>query len=143
MATKEIEDVKRVLFGSNTFENFTNIFDINNNIPLQIKIADIPLITLSIPLVQNKWVKIVEMNKSNSPEILVEEDEVKNSVLISYGRIVVLNAVKTDEITVEIKEFDLKPLGFEIYLSGGTLFIGTNKFSRNKFIGVNTVFKLG
>jgi len=143
MATKKIYDVKKVEFGSNIFEKFVNIFDINGNIPLQIKIDDLPIITLSLPVFQNKWVNVVELNKSNSPEIFVNEDTLNKNVIISYGQIVILKATATGNSSVKIDIFDLRPLGFEIYLLDGTLYIGTNKFSRNNFVGANTIFKLG
>ena len=139
----KIYDVKKVEFGSNIFEKFVNIFDINGNIPLQIKIDDLPIITLSLPVFQNKWVNVVELNKSNSPEIFVNEDTLNKNVIISYGQIVILKATATGNSSVKIDIFDLRPLGFEIYLLDGTLYIGTNKFSRNNFVGANTIFKLG
>ena len=140
--TKEITTIQKLIIGTNVFEEFNNIFEIGDNLPLIIGEGDVPIVSINIPLNGN-WIPIIDKNKSNSPGVGVKINHKQSSINIFTQNITILNAQVIAENTIEIFSLDLRPLGLNIFKTDDTLNIGGMKFTGNTFKNVGTIFSLG
>lgn len=124
---------------SNKISNYTNLFVINDNIPLLIGCGDKPMIWIQ-GAVKNKSALFIDSTISKSNQIkIIEEDGVititfsfKKNYQTSNVILLKIKQIKEDEATVS--QLDLRPIGLNIYGNDSDgLTAGNAKLFRNMF----------
>lgn len=105
---------------TNKISNYTNLFVINDNIPLLIGCGDKPMIWIQ-GAVKNKSALFIDSTISKSNQIKITEEDGVITIIFSFKKnyqtsnviLLKIKQIKEDEATVS--QLDLRPIGLNIY----------------------------
>lgn len=130
-------------FCSNEIIGGGYIFALGKILPLLIGVGTTPRVWLqaiSEPG-SKQFVPIVADSKSAHPAVSVNVES--NKLIVSVQGTVVLSVEAATQQRAIVAEFDLRPLGLNVYGNSSTLNLGGMQMSHNKFSGVGVAFGLG
>lgn len=133
----------KIEIGTNNLENVNLLLSFNGFVPLLIGDGENPRIWLNIP--SNKegteWYPLIKDNFSTNSKVIVIEKG--NSVKVTTPDGIVIECVKKNNGTIEVKRLNLRPFGLDVEADSKMLKVMNQTFTSSGFKNLGTMIAVG
>lgn len=141
---QEYQPFHEVDICGNSFVDVTHVLEIEGKEPFLIGKGELPNIWLYAPpqAEAGRWMPLVEGNLSGNPLVTVikkKSDEAQIVEVQTSGKVVLrvkMQSMDMDKVVVEV--LDLRPIGLNVHGDHRGLTVGSNTFSGNRFMDLET-----